>query len=458
MNNHKIFQFFLLTALSFGLSQTIFAAEKRIQTLEEINADLEAKKAELEPFDQKKVKIDIESLGLDDVDKKPAEPAKEASETQALQVEAVEKQEVKQQEEKEVSNPSLSAPTQAVNSEKPKEIVAPKQPRQSANSSKKKDNLKNTNQETSAALQDSATTLETTADDIKKPTEKYINSQKKKNLKKRLEAEKRKKENALKQEYKLKKLEELRAQYLQESEELVIDSSKDDEDFESSEKIVPHKKDLNPFMSEEMPALPILQRYRTKDNLHIPVVLTPRERIDILFKTISMSSVSSFNEAYKDIQNPNALNISGDTILTYSILLKKYPIIASVLAKGADPNRPNRLGYTPTQIAIELLDFKSLELLTNNKADLNYVDGFGRTYLMHAARVGMLSAVDLLISHGAEINAMDDDGFTALAIAYRHKKELVVQYLLKHGAATWIEKPYNPEKGSLIIDLENRWK
>jgi ankyrin repeat protein len=53
---------------------------------------------------------------------------------------------------------------------------------------------------------------------------------------------------------------------------------------------------------------------------------------------------------------------------------------------------------------------------------------------------------------------MDEDGFTALSIAYRHQKELIVRFLLKKGAKTWVEKPFEPKKQSLLRDLENRWK
>ena len=44
----------------------------KVQSLEEITADLNAQKAAAEPFSDKDVKVDIESLGLDSVDdKKP---------------------------------------------------------------------------------------------------------------------------------------------------------------------------------------------------------------------------------------------------------------------------------------------------------------------------------------------------------------------------------------------------
>lgn len=225
-----------------------------------------------------------------------------------------------------------------------------------------------------------------------------------------------------------------------------------------SEKIVPIKKSLAPFGVDELPAIPILNRNRNEENYHIPYIYTPKEYIDILFSAVSMGSISYFNEAFKYVLNPNISNEQGDTILTYAIFLRKYSIIASALAKGADPNLPNRLGYNPVHLAIEMNDYITLDLLEKNNADMFYVDAFGRTYLMLASKNGFLPAVDLFVKKGININEMDNDGFTALSIAYRNKHELVVKYLLKNGAKTWTEKEYMPQKKYFIRELQNRWK
>jgi hypothetical protein len=291
----------------------------------------------------------------------------------------------------------------------------------------------------------------------KKPQDKFINAKKRQNLKKHQELERQKKFNEEKEKARLKELNELREKYL--------DNSQDAEDedlassyLDSSENIVPQRKNLDKFLIEEAPATPIVNTYRTKDNLHNPLIMTPKERLDILFLTISIGSISAFNEAYNYVKNPNVRNDFGDTLLTYSILLKKYPMMVSILNKGADADMPNQLGYTPINIALELGDFRALEILANNKADLNHIDAFGRNYLMHASRIGILSAVKLFIDRGVDVNAMDRDGFTALAVAYKHGQNIVATYLLKHGAKTWVERPYNPQEQSIIKELENSWK
>jgi len=285
---------------------------------------------------------------------------------------------------------------------------------------------------------------------VKKKSEKPVL-----NLRQKLELEESKIKEQEQEKNKNLRYENLRNLYLK---DLLEKDLNLDEDLQDNDIIKPHPKTLAPFLLDELPALPILNRSRSQDNYHIPYVYTPKEYIDIMFSAISLGSVSYFNEAFKYVLNPNITNDQGDTVLTYSIYLKKYSITASILAKGADPNLPNQLGHLPVSIAIELNDFVALEMLAKANADLKYRDLFGRTFLMQASRLGFLPAVDLLIKSNVDINEMDNDGFTALAFAYRFKKELVVQYLLKNGAKTWVERPYNPQFKSFIKELNNRWK
>jgi len=353
--------------------------------------------------------IDLESLGLDNIEKKPAKPLDQ----QSLDLRNIEKPPV---------DNNLSKTPTLVKSED--------------GTPKNKEKIEN---------------------NLKKNQTKIL----KKNLvspsevRKKLEIEESKKiENELEKNKKIR-YDNIRNFYLK---DLTDSDSDSDEDLSDKDIVKPHQKSLAPFQVDELPPLPILSRSRSSDNYHIPYVYTPKEYIDIMFSAISLGSVSYFNEAFKYVLNPNITNDQGDTILTYSLYLKKYSIMASALAKGADPNLPNQLGHLPVSIAIELNDFIALEMLAKANADLKYRDIYGRTHLMHASRLGFLPAVDLLTKANVNINEMDNDGFTALSIAYRYKRELVVQYLLKNGAKTWIEKPYNPQFKSFIRDLNDRWK
>lgn len=440
-----MFQIFLITAFIAnqdpGLMQ-LASIEQR--ELPDISVKNSQKKSE-----NTNPKIDIESLGLDlkDPDHKAVTSAKKDEAKNKPKKEAENKKEITKTVEvkKEETIPSIKEVVHTLGSELSEKISAVKK-----NLNLQSDYEKKVETQSPAE-----------SDMVKKPVKvkkiknlKQINALKKIKLKKRLEAERRKIYNAKKQKENLKKLNELREKYL-----IKIDegNNKNDEFLDDEERVIPQKKDINRYISEEPPALPILNRFRTADNIHIPIIPTRKEHISMLFFAIDTGNVAFFNSAFKNVEDPNVKNESGDTIITYSILTQKPGVIASVLNKGADPDMPNKLGYTPINIAIELLDGQALDLLFNNKADIKYIDGFGRTYLMHAARVGFLPAVELLVKNGVDINAMDNDGFTALSIAYRHKKEVIVKYLLKHGAKTWVEKPYNPQDQSLIRELENRW-
>jgi ankyrin repeat protein len=137
--------------------------------------------------------------------------------------------------------------------------------------------------------------------------------------------------------------------------------------------------------------------------------------------------------------------------------MQKHEATSFLLSNGAHPNLKNKLGYTPLNVAIELSDYISVELLVNMGANIEQSDNFGVNYLMQAVRVGNFPIVDILLEKNIDVNSVDDNGFTALDIAYRDRKEILVKYLKKHGAKTWIRKDY-AKKESIIQELERRWK
>lgn len=449
------------------------------ETLEQINADLLAKKTKAESFKDKEVKVDLESLGLDEIDAKDSKTKAAEEKTGAVTAPPLSSSDEVKKSELEKSK--LIAPSEAetkpnslqdkVNSARsfigsaPAKIQSFLQ-KTDENKSKKDDEQKNNVDKKSSDTAESLVSKAPTAigDNAAKINDPRVNTQKKLNLKKHLAAKKAAKkkaeENEKKRKDKLAKLNQLREKYLVKinSNKVSRDQNLDEDLSDSDEKIVPQKKDINKFVSYETPAPPILNRYRSPDNKGIPVFLSNREKADILFKSIGEEDISYFNSAFNGIENPDLCNYIGDTILTYAILLQKREVVASILAKGANPDLANALGYTPLQITIEIQDLVSFNLLVNDNANINAADGFGRTYLMHAARVGFLPAIDILIKKGADVNALDYDGFSALAIANKYKQDLAIALLLKNGAKPWVEKPYEPESESMIKQLENRWR
>jgi len=480
----KIFFF-----IAIIISVEAIAQSNELKNMEKINAALKAKKEALQPFDEKDVKVDLESLGLDDVDKK--QNVELPASLDLTQTEVVKKDAELPTSPNEIEiSKTISKPSETITKNKEieknpikKEAKDPKEAKtesavignfinkigdflhkdKAPSEEKKGEEVKEekVSKEDAEKKGEEVKEEKVSKEDAEKKAQEKIELKKKRELKKKIAAEKRQKIYEEEQLRKAKKLDDLRAKYM-----LKIKKTDQESDLENAinfadgdeEIIIPHKKNLHSFITEEPPAPPIVERFRTSDNLHIPFPMTEEERMAILFDAISSGDISFFNSAYKDVQKPNAKNEIGDTILTYAMLLQNYPVMAAILNRGANPNMPNNLGYWPISIAIELSDIKALEILANNKANLKYIDSFGRTSLMHAVRVGFLPAVELLVSRGVDVNAIDHDGFTPLAIAYRHKKEVVIKFLLKNGALAWIEKPYDPEKQSIIQELENRWK
>ncbi len=488
-----MFRLLFVTISLISLSATAATPD----SLEQINADLLAKKAKEEPFRDKDIKIDLESLGLDDLDarenkaKKVTDPVKKIENPSAVKasekaetVNVTNPQNNSEKLEKSQLLPPETVKKDSQSSVKPigifdkmKELSknaeskikqeVEKQPKANTEA-KPKQTFIQKDLSTTKVEQEKKTEAKST--DVKASSEAkknlYVNSTKQKNLKKyeaKKKLEKSKAEaNEKKRKNNLEKLNRLRQKYLLKIDKNQIhqeQSQNKDDDFEEVDQtIIPKRRNINKFSSYETPAPPILNRFRSHDNQNIPIILSNGEKTDILFRSIGQSDISYFNSAFSDIENPNLRNDFGDTILTYSILMQKRDVVASILAKGADPDLANNLGYTPLQITIELLDLASFNLLVNANANVNYVDGFGRTHLMHAARMGFLQAIDILIKKGADINALDQDGFTALAIAQKYKQELAVALLLKNGAKPWVEKPYDPESESIMNQLNSRWK
>lgn len=433
----------------------------KFQSAEDIINDLKAKKEAEKPFDDKDVKVDLESLGLDDVDTKLKKKTDEV-------VSIVKEKDLFDNTPK----PSTAVIPQASENDIQKQILevtnkinnsAPINPAEVSNNnpgvlSKIKNLFKNDNP------QDHITIPTTT--NKTKPTAPLTKAQKKAAFKERIAQEKtaanqRKKQKL--EEEKMIKLNKLRSDFLIKTNKESAEDDYDEYRVKPTE-LLPREKNYNykeRFISYETPPAPLLDNYRGNENEHIPLILSPQDKVDILFKIIDQNSdgnPAAFQSAYEYVLNPNIRNQYGETLLTYSTLLQKYAIISSVLAKGADPDLPNALGHTPLDIAIEMLDLKAANILISMNADINYIDGYGRTYLMHAARVGFFPMVDLFVTKGANINAIDYEGYSALAIAYRHKKDLIVKYLLKNGAESSTPKNYKPQNQNMIEELKTRWQ
>lgn len=445
--------------------------------LDELNSFLVEKNREIDPYDPKKNKIDVESLGLDDVNSKQLEKENRQRAVVKNSAPPVEKTAGEK-----VDDAIISAKKTIRASEKKVEEIANEENAKSlvdkaAEISKKvseklisvfHEEKTVANPGVTQQKQSKETASEAQKSKSKKvgqskkksskkyakegKTESYLNSKRKQKLKQRIESEQRKVE----QEKMKEKLAELREAYLQTE----IKTSPSGALFgESYEKIVPREKNLSRFDVEESPPPPLMSYDRSQDNRHIPLFLRAEDYANMLFEGITTDmDVSFFNEVYKHVKNPNLTNKFGDTLLTCALLMRRYAVVSSILAKGADPDLSNNFGYTPLDIAIEMQDARAVEILLENKASHDLPDAFGSTYLIHATRIGFLPSVQLLIDSGADVNAMDNEGFTALSVAYRYRREVIVRYLLDNGAKTWLEQPFDTPKSNMIQELEKHWQ
>ncbi len=460
----------------------IIRGNKKIQTAEEIAADLEDRKAKAEPFNPKKIKIDVHSLGLDDVEEKQKDSTS-VSTNQVNQnsgdkandksidkdIAALKISKKEGESEKKVVEKKVKILEKNLDDVEKPQLQTPSSITTDTESAKNQDQkIKDSTINQQNNLVDAPANAAVTESETKKPFEQYLGSNKKQSLRKRIEREKEKNNLAqekISKQKKQEKLKKLRDEYLikLDEEKNIQDDAQDALDAESQD-LIPHEKNLSwpqRFLQYDTPPAPLLDRYRGNENKHIPLIASTREKIDLLFNIISTGSESdpsAFHSAYQQILDPNITNEKGETILTFATMLQRYSIMTSILSKGADPDLPNSLGHTPLDIAIEMRNINACKILIDMNADINYIDGLSHTYLMRAARVGFFEAVDILVRRGADINAVDSQGNTALSIAYRYKQEMIAKYLLKNGAKNWAQKPASAPDIPLIKELENKWK
>jgi len=115
------------------------------------------------------------------------------------------------------------------------------------------------------------------------------------------------------------------------------------------------------------------------------------------------------------------------------------PVAAVLVAKGADLNAKNKLGYTPLLCAIGRDQIPLAKFLVEKGCDVNCtIDVPGRnkglTPLHAAVGTGYTEMVDLLAGKGAKVNAQMDDGNSPLHIAAIYNYPKAAKVLLQHNA------------------------
>ena len=132
-----------------------------------------------------------------------------------------------------------------------------------------------------------------------------------------------------------------------------------------------------------------------------------------------------------DVNRPN---IAGETPLHYAVGLPDPAVVNLLLARGANPNARTTNGATPLRTATAFARLGSIKALLDKGADARDTSPNGQTLLHMAAWVGPPDAIALLVSRGVDVNAAAKNGQTPLFIACAAGNAAEAAALLDHKA------------------------
>ncbi len=130
----------------------------------------------------------------------------------------------------------------------------------------------------------------------------------------------------------------------------------------------------------------------------------------------------------------NRPNIAGETALHYAVGLDDPETVKLLLSRGADPQAKTTDGSTPLQMAAAWGQLGSIEALLEKGADPRQTLPSGETLLHVAALVGPPEAVALFASRGVMVNAANPAGATPLVLACAAGNVATARALLALGA------------------------
>ncbi len=132
-----------------------------------------------------------------------------------------------------------------------------------------------------------------------------------------------------------------------------------------------------------------------------------------------------------DVNRPN---IAGETPLHYAAGPPEPAVVSLLLARGASPTAMTANGATPLRMATAFSRLGSMQALFDKGADVRDTLPNGQTLLHMAARVGPPESVALLVSRGADVNAAAKNGQTPLLIACIAGNDTIAAALLDRKA------------------------
>ena len=150
---------------------------------------------------------------------------------------------------------------------------------------------------------------------------------------------------------------------------------------------------------------------------------------------VAAGEVAAALEAAKSLpQGVNVTGTKGASGLEIAVEHQDKPMIAALLAAGADPN--GAPDTAPVAMAIRFDDLSIAGQLLAGGANPNgFMDQ--NSALQKAALLGATDAIELLLKAGANINQADELGETAILTAALTDNWATVDQLMDRGASIW---------------------
>lgn len=134
-----------------------------------------------------------------------------------------------------------------------------------------------------------------------------------------------------------------------------------------------------------------------------------------------------------------SVNSLGQTALHLAVSQGQFPVVESLLRKGASPGLPCKTGLTALHYACIIDNVEIATLLLLHDSDVEAQDQQQQRPLHIAAAQGSVQLLDLLCDKGASLDARDVIGDRALCVACRNGRVAAAQKLLDRGSPLYLK-------------------
>ncbi|MFY9572031.1 MAG: ankyrin repeat domain-containing protein, partial [Blastocatellia bacterium] len=147
---------------------------------------------------------------------------------------------------------------------------------------------------------------------------------------------------------------------------------------------------------------------------------------------------SAFGDLLREgLANPNATDLSGNTVLMAAVYQDEKETFLELLKKGANVNAKTQNGFTTLILAAGRGNFDAVVELLSRGADPNAKTDEGETALLQALSKCEPEIVKALIDAGADVNIRNRNGKSTLSLAEscsHDERSRIIGLLKKAGA------------------------